>query len=41
MAIPDLRFEMWRNRVAVCTRAIDSAERWAYGEQLKRKPEKW
>ena len=24
-----------------CTRAVDSVERWAYGEQLKRKPEKW
>ena len=24
-----------------CTRAMDSAERWAYGEQLKRKLENW
>ena len=24
-----------------CTRALDSAERRAYGERLKRKPEKW
>jgi len=24
-----------------CARAIDSVERLAYGEQLKRKPKKW
>ena len=24
-----------------CARAMESTERWAYGEQLKRKPEKW
>jgi hypothetical protein len=24
-----------------CTRTVESAERWAYGEQRKRKPEKW
>ena len=24
-----------------CTRAMGSVKRWAYGEQLKRKPKKW